>query len=84
MSRTQAIGTLKGDETDELQRETKLTSHVRDTGERKGQMRKCQEPHEEDQHPCGLEASETQLEKGNGNKEEGSEGTRGKGDTKRD
>lgn len=59
MSRTQDIGTLKGYKTDELQRETKLTSRVRDKGERKDQMRKCQEPHDEDPHPCGLEASET-------------------------
>lgn len=46
MSRIEDTGTVKDYKTDVLQRETKLTSHVRDKGEEKDHMRKCQDPHE--------------------------------------
>lgn len=46
MSRIEDIGTVKDYKTDVLQRETKLTSHVRDKSEKKDHMRKCQNPHE--------------------------------------
>lgn len=36
---------MKDYEGDVLERETQLTSNARDTGERRDQMRKCQEPH---------------------------------------